>query len=246
MLSRVDLETWSKEQQTKAAPSAGDDALEDWSDDSEDEGGSSTDKFVRLDASGKALEDVSVLSHYTALQRLDLSHNKLKELGSVAALGRSLQVLSVAQNPLSSAIGVERLRLLTALDLCDCGLVSLPVLDELHALVTLLLSGNALTALPTVAAADEHKGLQELRLDRNELTTAGPADWMAVRGRHLRTLDLGTKHPAQKKNQKNKDWDAADSTANPLTDDAIVCLLNAVAGVSRVLLPVAFTKHLIA
>jgi|EP01043_Picozoa_sp_COSAG02_P027996 hypothetical protein len=245
MLSRADLAAWCKEQQAgevagAEGEAAQDGALEDWSDDSEDEadaGGSGAEKLVRLDASGKALDDVSVLSQCTNLQRLDLSNNKLKELGSVAALGGSLTVLSLAQNPLASAEGVERLRVLTTLDLCDCGLTTLPLLDELHALTTLLLSGNALTALPTVVAADEQKGLRELRMDRNNLTTAIPADWMAVRGRNLRALDLGTKHPAQKKNQKNKDWDASHSTANPLTADAIAFLLSAVACVSPVLEP---------
>ena len=200
MLSRADVEAWSRAQQLgkQAASSAGDDAgaIEEWSDDSEDEGSSGMDKVVLLTASGKALEDVSVLSLYTALQRLDLSDNMLQGAGAVSELGASLQVLSLARNPLSSAEGVERLQLLTTLDLCECGLASLPLLDGLHALVTLLLSGNALTTLPTVTVANEQQGLQELRLDRNNLTVAGPADWMAVRGRRLRTLDLGTLHTA--------------------------------------------------
>eukprot|EP01043_Picozoa_sp_COSAG02_P033884 COSAG02_NODE_2337_length_9110_cov_417.266837_4_plen_269_part_00 len=240
MLSRADLAAWSKGEQQQAGAAGelvdSDGGLEDWSDDSEDEagGGRSFERYLRLDASEKALEDVSVLSQCTALQWLNLSSNKLKALGSVASLG-GLQVLSLAQNPLGSAQGVERLRLLTTLDLCDCGLTTLPVLDQLHALTTLLLSGNALTALPVVVAADEQKGLRELRLDRNNLTNASPTDWMATRGRHLQTLDLGTKHPAQKKNERNKDWDATLSTANPLTTEAIAFLLSAVACVSLAL-----------
>ena len=165
MLSRADVAAWSREEQGKEAASAGEDAgaIEDWSDDSEDEESSGTDKkVVLLTASGKALEDVSVLSRYTALQRLDLSDNKLQGTGAVAELGASLQVLSLARNPLSSAEGVERLQLLTTLDLCECGLASLPQLDGLHALATLLLSGNELTALPTVAAASEQRELDRL------------------------------------------------------------------------------------
>jgi hypothetical protein len=233
MLSRADLAAWSAGAASELAESDG--GLEYWSDDSDDEaGGSGTERFVRLDASGKALDDVSVLSQCTALQWLNLSSNKLNALGSVASLG-GLQVLSLAHNPLGSAQGVEHLRLLTTLDLCDCGLTTLPVLDELHALTTLLLSGNALTALPVVVAADEQKGLRVLRLDRNKLTSGGPVDWMAARGRHLQTLDLGTKHLAQKKNERNKDWDATHSTANPLTTEAIAFLLSAVACVSQAL-----------
>ena len=184
MLSRGDVDGWSKEQQRKEALAAGEepaaDEKEEWSDDSEDEAepaatSAATGKVVLLEAAGKGLEDVSVLSHYRALERLDLSSNKLAGLGSIATLGGSMRSLSLAQNPLSSADGVERLGLLTTLDLCECGLAELPALNGLPELVTLLLSGNALTALPVVAAAGEETGLRELRIDRNQLTTAGPA-----------------------------------------------------------------------
>eukprot|EP01047_Picozoa_sp_COSAG01_P042645 COSAG01_NODE_3735_length_5748_cov_33.771464_2_plen_437_part_00 len=232
VLSRRDVHGWFEEQRKAALAAVGEVASFVPRNDDDD------DAVVLLDASKKGLEDISVLSSYRALGKLDLSHNRLRGLGSVAELGASLRSLSLAHNPLASADGVERLGLLTTLDFCYCGLRTLPPLDGLPALLTLLLSGNTLTALPVVAAAgvgdgEEEQGLRELRIDRNQLASVGAAaDWMAARGRQLRVLEFGAKFPAQKKNQKNTGWSAQSSAGdmNPLTPEAIAALLRAVAG----------------
>ena len=220
-LSRDDINSWTGEQRKRAmAEGAG--------------GGDSEDAIVLLDASKRGLDDISVLSHYRALERLDLSHNKLCGLGKVAKLGTRLRSLSFAHNPLVSADGVERLKRLTKLDLSDCGLASLPPLGGLSGLTTLLLGGNALTAMPVVVKAgtgsgELEAGLRELQIDRNQLTSV-PVDWMAFSARQLRVLELGAKYVAQIKNQRNKRWEATGSSGNPLPAEVVTALLSVVAG----------------
>jgi Leucine-rich repeat (LRR) protein len=140
-------------------------------------------ELERLYAAEIGLERVpESLARLTRLRTLDLGHNALRSLPSLAAL-QALEILYIHDNKLGEIPAwVGELRALTYLNVAENGLERLPELKGLTRLIELRLMHNRLTGVPPLPPS-----LRELHL-RGNLCSEVPE---AVRGLpELRVLDL--------------------------------------------------------
>ncbi|CAL1367289.1 unnamed protein product [Linum trigynum] len=117
----------------------------------------------------KALSDVSCLSEFKNLERLDLAFNSLTSLEGLNSCV-NLKWLSVVQNKLQSLKGIEALPNLTVL---NAGKNKLKSIDEVKSVVSLralILNDNDIVS---VCKLDELKELNTLVLSRNPVREIG-------------------------------------------------------------------------
>ncbi|XP_050280081.1 uncharacterized protein LOC126721098 isoform X2 [Quercus robur] len=176
---------------------------------------SDPNSVTSLKLSCKALSDVSCLSYFTNLERLDLSfnnltslQNKLESLNGIEALSK-LTVLNAGKNKLRSMDEIKSLVSLRALILNDNEIISICKLDQMSDLNTLVLSRNPICEigeslvkvksitklslsscqLHTIGSSLKYcTELKELRLSHNSIRTL-PAE--LARNKKLQNLDLG-------------------------------------------------------
>ncbi|XP_030956723.1 structural maintenance of chromosomes protein 2 isoform X2 [Quercus lobata] len=176
---------------------------------------SDPNSVTSLKLSCKALSDVSCLSDFTNLERLDLSfnnltslQNKLESLNGIEALSK-LTVLNAGKNKLRSMDEIKSLVSLRALILNDNEIISICKLDQISDLNTLVLSRNPICEigeslvkvksitklsfsncqLHTIGSSLKYcTELKELRLSHNSIRTL-PAE--LARNKKLQNLDLG-------------------------------------------------------
>lgn len=99
--------------------------------------------ITELNLSGMGLSDVSILPRCSALERLDLSDNKLSWLTNLGDVS-SLKWLSLSGNGLSNISVIDTLTKLTYLDLTDNKVTDITPLAAMTDMTELYLSGNPL------------------------------------------------------------------------------------------------------
>nr|AMM42992.1 LRR-RLK [Vernicia montana] len=131
-----------------------------------------------LSLTHKALSDVSCLSEFSNLERLDLASNTLTSLEGLR-LCVNLKWLSVVQNKLESLKGIEGLYKLTLAkfllgnQVLNAGKNKLKFMDEVRSLVSLralILNDNEIVS---ICKLDENKELNTLVLSRNPIREIG-------------------------------------------------------------------------
>lgn len=125
--------------------------------------------ITALTLTHKALTDVSCLSEFKNLERLDLSANNLTSLEGLRSCV-NLKWLSVVQNKLQSLKGIEGLTKLTVL---NAGKNKLKSMDEIRSLISiraLILNDNEIV---TLCPLDQMKELNTLVLSRNPISKIG-------------------------------------------------------------------------
>ncbi|KAK3032498.1 hypothetical protein RJ639_037336 [Escallonia herrerae] len=125
--------------------------------------------ITSLTLTHKALSDVSCLSDFKNLERLDLAFNSLTSLEDLEAC-TNLKWLSVVQNKLQSLKGIEGLTKLTVL---NAGKNKLRSVDEVRSIVSLralILNDNEIAS---VCRLDPLKELNTLVLSRNPIREIG-------------------------------------------------------------------------
>ncbi|XP_055835730.1 uncharacterized protein LOC129904214 [Solanum dulcamara] len=125
--------------------------------------------ITSLTLTHKALSDVSCLSEFENLQKLDLAFNNLTSLEGLK-LCVNLKWLSVVQNKLQSLKGIEGLIKLTVL---NAGKNKLKSMDEVSGLVNLralILNDNDIVS---ICKLDKMKELNTLVLSRNPISGIG-------------------------------------------------------------------------
>ncbi|GER33204.1 leucine-rich repeat (LRR) family protein [Striga asiatica] len=144
---------------------------------------SDSNSITSLSLNHRAISDVSCLSEFKNLERLDLGFNNLTSLEGLK-LCLNLKWLSVVQNKLHSLKGVEGLNKLTVLNAGKNKLKSMDEVKSLDSLRALILNDNEITS---VCKLDRLKELNTLVgiflfdssnhsyavLSRNPITTLG-------------------------------------------------------------------------
>ncbi|CAN1171245.1 Protein phosphatase 1 regulatory subunit 7, partial [Linum perenne] len=134
-----------------------------------DERTSNPDSITSLSLTHKALSDVSCLSEFKNLERLDLAFNSLTSLEGLSSCV-NLKWLSVVQNKLQSLKGIESLPNLTVL---NAGKNKLKSMDEVKSVVSLralILNDNEIVS---ICKLDQLKELNTLVLSRNPIREIG-------------------------------------------------------------------------
>ncbi|KAK6138197.1 hypothetical protein DH2020_028081 [Rehmannia glutinosa] len=130
---------------------------------------SDPDAITSLSLTHKALSDVSCLSEFKNLERLDLGFNNLTSLEGLKSCV-NLKWLSVVQNKLQSLKGVEGLTKLTVLNAGKNKLKSMDEVKSLASLRALILNDNEISS---VCKLDQMKELNTLVLSRNPISSLG-------------------------------------------------------------------------
>ncbi|KAJ0083841.1 hypothetical protein Patl1_30359 [Pistacia atlantica] len=127
------------------------------------------DSITSLALTHKALSDVSCLSDFKNLERLDLSFNNLTSLEGLKSCV-NLKWLSVVQNKLQSLKGIEGLSKLTVLNAGKNKLRSMDEVGSLASLRALILNDNEIVS---ICRLDQMKDLNTLVLSRNPIREIG-------------------------------------------------------------------------
>ncbi|KAK7853341.1 protein phosphatase 1 regulatory subunit 7 [Quercus suber] len=146
---------------------------------------SDPNSVTSLKLSCKALSDVSCLSYFTNLERLDLSFNNLTSLQVLEACV-NLKWLAVVQNKLESLNGIEALSKLTVL---NAGKNKLRSMDEIKSLVSLralILNDNEIIS---ICKLDQMSDLNTLGIQAKYGVING-LDEVTWGGRSLEVLSL--------------------------------------------------------
>lgn len=125
--------------------------------------------ITSLTLTHKALSDVSCLSEFESLQRIDLGFNNLTSLEGLK-LCVNLKWLSVVQNKLQSLKGIEGLIKLTVLNAGKNKLKSMDEVSDLVNLRALILNDNDIVS---ICKLDKMKELNTLVLSRNLISGIG-------------------------------------------------------------------------
>lgn len=125
--------------------------------------------ITTLTLTHKALTDVSCLSDFKNLERLDLSANNLTSLEGLRSCV-NLKWLSVVQNKLQSLKGIEGLTKLTVLNAGKNKVKSLEDVKSLIRLRALILNDNEIGSL---CRLDQMKELNTIVLSRNPISKIG-------------------------------------------------------------------------
>ncbi|XP_073134391.1 uncharacterized protein [Henckelia pumila] len=130
---------------------------------------SDANSITSLALTHRALSDVSCLSGFEYLERLDLGFNSLTSLEGLK-LCVNLKWLSVVQNKLQSLKGIEALIKLTVLNAGKNKLRSMNEVRSLVSLRALILNDNEISS---VCNLDQMKELNTLVISRNPISSLG-------------------------------------------------------------------------
>ncbi|KAL3620206.1 hypothetical protein CASFOL_035118 [Castilleja foliolosa] len=125
--------------------------------------------ITSLSLTHRALSDVSCLSEFKNLEKLDLGFNNLTSLEGLKSC-LNLKWLSVVQNKLQSLKGIEGLTNLTVLNAGKNKLKSMDEVKSLSSLRALILNDNEIRS---VCKLDHMKELNTLVLSRNPISSLG-------------------------------------------------------------------------
>lgn len=135
------------------------------------EAGSDGSSATALNLSHRALSDVSCLSSFNNLERLDLGYNCLVTLEGLSSCS-NLKWLSVIENKLVSLKGVEGLSKLQVLNAGKNKLTKMDEVASLTSLGALILNDNNISS---ICKLDRCQQLNTLVLSRNPVFTIGNA-----------------------------------------------------------------------
>ncbi|XP_009784826.2 uncharacterized protein [Nicotiana sylvestris] len=144
-------------------------AVLSWKQVLEDNNTTDPNSITSLSLTHKALSDVSCLSEFKNLQRLDLGFNNLTSLEGLK-LCVNLKWLSVVQNKLQSLKGIEGLIKLTVLNAGKNKLKSMNEVSGLVNLRALILNDNDVVS---ICKLDKMQELNTLVLSRNPISGIG-------------------------------------------------------------------------
>ncbi|KAI3461271.1 hypothetical protein Pfo_017934 [Paulownia fortunei] len=130
---------------------------------------SDPNSITSLSLTHKALSDVSCLSEFKNLERLDLGFNNLTSLEGLKSC-MNLKWLSVVQNKLQSLKGIEGLTKFTVLNAGKNKLKSMDEVKSIASLRALILNDNEISS---VCKLDQMKELNTLVLSRNPISSLG-------------------------------------------------------------------------
>nr|AMM42778.1 LRR-RLK [Vernicia fordii] len=169
-----------------------------------------------LSLTHKALSDVSCLSEFSNLERLDLASNTLTSLEGLR-LCVNLKWLSVVQNKLESLKGIEGLYKLTVL---NAGKNKLKFMDEVRSLVSLralILNDNEIVS---ICKLDENKELNTLVLSRNPIREIGQSLVKVVK--LLPSLHIFNARPIDRSAKKGDSGRVDDVSPIPASEPEVV------------------------
>ncbi|KAL7127089.1 hypothetical protein ABFS83_14G231400 [Erythranthe nasuta] len=135
----------------------------------QEKGTTDPDSITSLSLTHKALSDVSCLSEFKNLERLDLGFNNLTSLEGLKSC-MNLKWLSVVQNKLQSLKGIEGLDKLTVLNAGKNKLTSIDDVKNVSSLRALILNDNEISS---ICKLDQMKELNTLVLSRNPISSLG-------------------------------------------------------------------------
>ncbi|KGN64992.2 leucine-rich repeat-containing protein 9 [Cucumis sativus] len=125
--------------------------------------------ITTLKLNQKALSDITGLSLFKNLEKLDLTFNNLTSLQGLESC-TNLKWLSVVQNKLDSLKGIEGLSKLTVLNAGKNKLRSMDEIRPLVGLCALILNDNEIAS---ICKLDQMKNLNTLVLSRNPIRSIG-------------------------------------------------------------------------
>ncbi|WOL18460.1 protein phosphatase 1 regulatory subunit 7 [Canna indica] len=145
------------------------------------------DATTSLNLSHRILSDVSCLSNFHNLERLDLSFNCLSSLEDLSSCV-NLKWLSVMENKLETLKGVEGLSKLTILNAGKNMLCAMDEIKSLTSLRALILNDNK---IPSICKLDHLSFLNTLVLSRNPIHNIGDS---LVKAKSITKLSLSHCH----------------------------------------------------
>ncbi|KAK7272241.1 hypothetical protein RJT34_28719 [Clitoria ternatea] len=129
------------------------------------------DSIITLQLTHKALSDVTCLTNFKNLEKLDLKFNNLTSLEGLRSCV-NLKWLSVVENKLESLEGIEGLTKLTVLNAGKNKLKSIDQVKPLVNLRALILNENEISS---ICKLDQMKDLNTLVLSKNPIRKIGEA-----------------------------------------------------------------------
>ena len=189
----------------------------------------------RLDASDRAIEELTGIEGATDLYQVFLDRNRITDIAPLSGLG-SLVVLTLAHNMVEDLAPLAGMRSLRYLALDGNSLQDLPPLpsglqhlylsdnsiSDIASLADLYLfeldvSGNAITSL---APLGRHGGLRYLHVSDNQVADISPLNFEPLRELHLRNNAVRDLSPLL----NAESLLMVDARRNPLSDDALTVL----------------------
>ncbi|KAF3439439.1 hypothetical protein FNV43_RR17717 [Rhamnella rubrinervis] len=131
----------------------------------------------------RAVSDVSCLSDFKKLEKLDLTFNKLTSLEGLQSC-INLKWLSVGNNKLESLKGIESFTKLTVLNAGNNKLKSMDAVKSIASLRALILNDNEISS---ICKLDQMKDLNTLVLSKNPISEIGKS---LVKAKSIRKLSL--------------------------------------------------------
>ncbi|PZE20020.1 leucine-rich repeat domain-containing protein [Paenibacillus xerothermodurans] len=140
-------------------------------------------RLTELNASGRAIRDLTGIEHATGLKSLNLSDNEIGDVSQLGALAE-LETLILNGNGLSDVDGIGGLPSLTSLWLTNNQISDLRQLSSLGRLQHLYAAHNRVNSL---AGLEELQQLTDLNLAGNDIQDVSPIRALS----QLQTLNLG-------------------------------------------------------
>ncbi|XP_063253205.1 leucine-rich repeat and guanylate kinase domain-containing protein isoform X2 [Prinia subflava] len=137
--------------------------------------------FLHLSLPGRELSDISILSGFTHLQKMDLSSNKINDLSCISHMPY-LTELNASKNQLTTYFNFKAPKNLKEVDFSHNQIPKMQDLSAYYCLTKLLLDYNEIEEL---GGLEQCHSLTQLSLSHNRVTAIGGLENLPIR-----TLDL--------------------------------------------------------
>ncbi|NXF83885.1 LRGUK protein, partial [Sclerurus mexicanus] len=137
--------------------------------------------YLNLSLSGQELSDISILSGYVHLQKLELCNNKINDLSCVSHMPYLLE-LDASHNELTTYFGFKPPKNLTEVDFSYNQIPKMRDLSAYHSLTKLLLDYNN---IEEIRGLEKCHSLSHLSLSHNRLRAISGLENLPIRTLHL-------------------------------------------------------------